>query len=117
VRRSEGFRLAHPFILYDDEAVKSCRRLFHLGTHCFRSWTTAFLRNRLAKQIAAPVVMLLPSILELDFMNHESCPIAMRTQFQRDAALHWIGLSNAILLYCMRIGVRNDSIRSPSLIW
>jgi hypothetical protein len=33
VRRNEGFRLAHPFLVHDDEAVKSCRRLFHLGTH------------------------------------------------------------------------------------
>jgi hypothetical protein len=33
VRRRAGFPLAHPFLLYDEEAVKSCRRLFHLGTH------------------------------------------------------------------------------------
>jgi hypothetical protein len=33
VRGSEGFRHAQPFILHDDEAVKSSRRLFHLGTH------------------------------------------------------------------------------------
>jgi hypothetical protein len=37
VRRSEGFQLAHPFIVHDDEAVKSSRRLFHLCTHCFGS--------------------------------------------------------------------------------
>jgi hypothetical protein len=33
VRRNEGFRLGHPFLLHEDKTVKSCRRLFHLGTH------------------------------------------------------------------------------------
>jgi hypothetical protein len=49
-------------------------------------------------QIAASVVMLFLSILELDLVNHESCYIAMCTQFQGDSTLHLIVESNPVVL-------------------